>query len=665
MTPSGQAVIGVNASAGNDLFANDEFPVPATVPDKTGYVRIGLQGSLDLGVSGSSGDLSFGLDQTTTFGMDFFKAYPLASDSPKFGEAVGHALSSFVIPADLSDLNLLGPGDIAAVSGHGQLKISGTVTASASPNPLASVNLPLTSSSIAVQAGTTATLSASFTASGDYQIRVQRLDANTIELSILRASGRMFTAELSASSGVSAKVGGKDLVSAVFGAISKNPVADKQPFADLQPGELAELQSAVKGSLDHSLKASLDLLLSTDSEDHKLFQYHIQPKLLDANSSLAIRTALRGNLTLLTAMEDSVGDNGSLGPGITMLDSLLMKLRKQGLTVHLNLIGLLNFADVSELVRKSEVLTDEVTGDVTIKETISGESISAMSEPLRRNEALRKAIFESIVATTCYRAGKVVSVPSISSSQVHFALNQNTNHQILSDYLRWFTALRLLNPVDVDLTLARFNDGGPSTCVLRTAFGDDNCEALFFDTSGQPRQSDSFVEIGREAMRELLDPKHQAIDAFRYQLLSDPIWSQALQIGANVNLGPLVNLGTDDPRVEYLIGDVYVIKQWAGTMSKAAKSVQEIRTLVDNAAGAPLAGNKEFTAKRDQLQKSLASMIKASKARFDEPWGMVSLFMACGSTAPAYAKAVTRAFAIERGRTDLALSNPPTAKVNR
>lgn len=658
ITPSAEAIIAINASAGQDLFDDDEFPLPATVPNQTGYVRVGFQGSLDVSVDGSNSDLSFGLDKTTTLDLDFFKAYPLAPNCPKLGDAVGGALSGFVIPADLSDLDLLGTGDIAAVSGHGKLKISGAVTASAFPNPLASVSLPLNSGSIAVQAGVTAELSASFAVSGDYQIRAHRLDANTIELSILRARGSMFIAEITAASGVSAELGDHDLVSAVFGAVIKDAPPNQHLFADLQPAEAAALQKAVKNGLDHSLKASLDLLLSTGSEDHTLFQYRIQPQQLDDNGTAAVRAALRGDLSLLTAMESSMGDNGSLGPGIVLLNSLLMKLRKQGLTLHLNLIGLLNFADVSELVRKSEVLTDEVTGDVTIKEAVSGQTISSISEPLKRNEALRKALFESMIATTSYRAGKAVSMPDLHCSQVHFALNQNTNHQILADYLRWFTALRLLTPVDVDLTVASFNDGGPSTCVLRTAFGDDDCTALFFDTNGQPRQFGFFVEIGREAMGALLDAKNQQIDALRCELLTDPLWSKALDIGPNPNLAALVKLSADDARVQYLIGDLYTIVQWANTMAKTAKSVQDLRAFVNNSGGAPLAGNGAFTTKRDQLQKSLASMIKASQARFDEPWGMVSLFMACGATASAYAKAVTQALTIEKGCTDLALNNP-------
>jgi hypothetical protein len=655
ITPSAQATIGVNASPGTDLFDGDAFPIPATVPDRAAYVSIGLQGSLDLDVSGSDGDLSFGLDETTTVSMQFFKAFSLAPVEPTLGDALGRTFSSYVLPADVSDLEQLGLGDITTISGQGKLKISGAVTAKAYPNPLASVDLPLSTGSIDLNAGATAKLSASFTLSGRYQVRARRMDADVIELSFLRQHGTKFVADLAAMGGVSAKLGDTDLASAIFGAMSSDPMHDKTMLADLQPGELGTLSDAIKNGLDHSLHASLDLILSAEADDQALFQYHIQPAQLDASGSMAVHKALDGDLRLLTAMEGAAQDAGILAPGITMLNSLLSRVRKQGLTLHLNLIGLLNFVSVSELIRKSEVLTDSVTGDVTIKETVTANSIGAIVEPLKRNEALRKVLFDSVLATTCYRAGKAISPLSLSCAQVHFALNQNTNHQIMSDYMRWFVALHLLARSAADSYLAHFNDGGPSTCVLRTFFANADCESLFFDAAGQLRPKTYFLEVGRQAMRALLDPDNQAIDALRSQILDDAIWPRAIATGANVNLGSLVGISTDDLRVSLLIGDVYVISEWAHAMAQSGVSVQEMRALVGNADPATLMGNNQFKSRRDQLQKSLASMAKASKARFDEPWGMVSLFWASGASSGAYGKTVTQALTLELGNPAMQL----------
>lgn len=657
ITPAAQATIRINASPGSNLFDGDPFHAPAKVPDHTGYVSVGFQGSLDLGVSGSDGDLTFGFDKTATVSLEYLKAFPLGAGEPTLGNALGQTMSSYVVPADLSDLAGLSINDIASVSGQGSLKVSGGVTVTASPNPLASVDLPLGAGTISVKAGVTAALSASFTISGSYQIRVRRKDSDTIELSFFRESGTSLKVDPSGSAGITAKLGDTDLIAAVLGAISTDPSGDKKLLADLKPTEIKTLSEALKGGVSHNLQASIEAILSVATDDQAAFQYEIQPASLNADAIEAVHRALDGDLSRLTAMEDGIGAGNILGPGVKMLNSLLSETRKRGITLKINLLGILNYLTMSELIRNSEILTDAVTGDVTIKETVTGNSISAIIEPMARNEALRKAIFDSVLTTTSYRAGKAIALPDLSCAQMHFALNQNTNQQIMSDYLSWFIALKLLTGQDKATILGTFTDAGPSTCVLRTNFGNAECSSMFFSEHGDSRPIQYYLEIGRQALRALLDPKHQAIDSYRYQIVDDRLWPRALQIGANVNLGPLVGLSTADARVEYLIGDLLVITEWAKAMVDVGMLVQDVRTFVGGSDITTLFQNNEFKKKREALQKRLAVMVKASKTRFDEPWGMVCLFWAGGSPPTSYAKAVSQRLTLERGtQADIAAS---------
>ncbi|MGA2596068.1 MAG: hypothetical protein ABSH09_03550 [Bryobacteraceae bacterium] len=649
VTPTGQAKIRVNATPGTNLFDGDPFHAPAKVPDRTGYVSAGFEGSLDLDVSGSDGDLTFGFDKTTTVSLEYLKAFPLGAGEPKLGDALAQTLASYVIPADLSDLTALGINDIATVAGQGSLKISGGVNFSVSPNPLASVDLPLGAGTVALQAGATAGLTFSFAITGSYQLRARRKDADTIELSFFRESGTTLTADFSGSAGITAMDGKTDLIAALLGAISTDPTGDKKLLADLTPAEIKTLSDAIKGGLNHSLQASLDVILSAQTDDQAAFQYEIQPAALNTAANDAVHRALDGDLSLLTAMEGAMQAGGILAPGVKMLNSVLSETRKRGTTLKINLLGIVNYLTVSELIRNSEILTDDVTGDVTIKETVTGNSITAIVKPFARQEALRKAIFDSVMATTSYRAGKAIALPNLSCSQVHFALNQNTNRQILADYLSGFIALNLLTGPAKTTILGQFNDGGQSTCVLRTSFGDPESAAMFFDANGNLRTKPGYLEIGRQALRALLDPQNQDIDKLRYRIVDDALWPKALGIGANANLGPLVGLSTADSRVEYLIGDVYVIREWAGAMVEAGELVQDVRTFVGNSDPATLFQDNQFKVKRQALQQKLAAMVKASKTRFDEPWGMVCLFWAAGSPQTAYGKAVTQKLTVERG----------------
>jgi hypothetical protein len=241
---------------------------------------------------------------------------------------------------------------------------------------------------------------------------------------------------------------------------------------------------------------------------------------------------------------------------------------------------------------------------------------------------------------------------------MHFTFNQNTNQQIMSDYLRWFTSLQLLKENDKPAILSQFIDGGPSTCILRTSFGDADCSSMFFDQQGNLRDSQYYLEIGRQALRALLDPEHQPIDQLRFQIVNDNLWPKALQIGANVNLGPLVGLSTSDAKVEYLIGDLFVITAWADAMVKAGSLVKDMRAFVGSADPVTLSQNNDFKKKIDVLQKTMAAVVNASKVRFDEPWGMVCLFWAGGSPATAYAKAAAQKLNVERGT--LPAAPPPS-----
>jgi hypothetical protein len=649
ITPSFQTTIRVNASPGTNLFDGDPFHAPAKVPDHTGYVSVGFQGSLDLGVSGSDGDLTFGFDKTTTISLEYLKTFPLGTGEPTLGNALGQTLSSYVIPADISDLGLLNVNDIATVSGQGSLKVSGGVHITTSPNPLASVDLPLGAGMIAVNAGVTTGLSASFTISGTYQVRTQRKDADTIELSFLRERGTTLKADLSAGAGITAKLGTTDLIASVLGCISTDPTGDKKLLADLRPAEIKTLHDAIKGGLGHSLQASLDVILSAATDDQAAFQYEIQPARLSPAANIAVHKALDGDLSLLTSMEENMQAGGILSPGVKMLNSVLSETRKRGVTLKINLLGILNYLTVSELIRNSETLTDDVTGDVTIKETVTGNSITAIVDPMARNEALRKAIFDSVLVTTSYRAGKAVALPNLSCDQMHFALNQNTNQQIMGNYLSWFIALKLLTGPDKVTILSRFTNGGPSTCVLRTSFGDADCTAMFFDGSGALRPAAYYLEIGRQALRALLDPQHQATDQLRYQIVDDKLWPTALGIGPAPGLGPLVGLNTDDPQVKILRGDVFVITEWAKAMVAAGALVQDVKAFVGNSDITTLFQNDEFKKKSGALQNKMAAIVKVSTIRFNEPWGMVSLFWAGGSPHAAYAKAVSQRLTVGRG----------------
>ena len=105
---------------------------------------------------------------------------------------------------------------------------------------------------------------------------------------------------------------------------------------------------------------------------------------------------------------------------------------------------------------------------------------------------------------------------------------------------------------------------------------------MFLDVNGKAHDRGHYLEIGRQALRALLD-NSAANDRYRIKVLEDAVWAQAIALGPVPTLGTLVGLGADDPRVELLMGDVFVISQWATAMADAALQVQSMRAWVGKA----------------------------------------------------------------------------------
>lgn len=645
LTPKASATLTVNAKSGSNLFDNDPFHLPATVPDGTGYVGLTLDGSLDATVTASSGDLTVGVEAAGGIQFEYLKAFATSHDQPTLAAATSAMLSGYVIPATVADLERLGANDISSVSGTRSLTVAGGISVSTPVNPLASVNLPAGVGTLTVQAGAMTGISASFTLKGSWQIRVAKLSGGSIQLSYLKEAGTTAVVDLSASAGVTAGIGSSgiampgtqntDLLAKLLGTIEKGGV-DQKVLDALTPGEIEDFNAAIQDGIDHSLQASMDLALSTETDHQAAFQYELRLESFDAASTNAVNRALKGDLTLLTALEEHAASDGTIAPGIRLLNSVFSTARKKGASLHINLIGIVNLISMSALINKCEFLWEPASGDLTIKETAQSEKISAIMEPVRRQAALRQALFHSVLVTTTYVVGKTVVVPSLGCDAVHFVSTQNTSKQNAADYTNWFVTLHLMTPAERASTLAEFSGGGASACTVRATLNDAASEALFFDAAGNLRPGAEYQEIGRRALRALLDPNNSDIDRIRCQLLDDPAkWAKAVSIGPSPGLGAVLPLSSSSPQYNVALnvvsGDVYDINWWADSMQKAGQVLQKARAYLADRDPASLKNDPAFADIRDRMQKTMLDVVAKSKVRFDQPWGLVCLFQAGGA----------------------------------
>jgi hypothetical protein len=415
--------------------------------------------------------------------------------------------------------------------------------------------------------------------------------------------------------------------------------------AGLKDDEIKQIQQAIADSFDNSLKASLNLEFSGSDTDEAAFLYTVDISALDTISSAAVHAALDGNLSQLTALEANDNGHGVIAAGVTMVRSSLKKIRDRKATLKLNLVGLLNFSSLFELIQKSEVVSERITGELTISETVSGTSISTLTLPAAQ-EKLRRIRFNSLLVTTAYRASRSLSSMQLTSSDIYFAFNNNTNEHTMSDYLDGAIGLGLMNMGTKQQIMNGFHGTGTSTCLLRAEFDDAACETMFLDNDGVPRQQSHYEGIGRNALGQLLLPgDSDDSDKYRRDILADDRLWQKLKEAGQPSFGQVLPaLANDELRLNVVRSDYTVVMWWAESMASMAQKLATVRSFVGAADPATLEGNNTFKSLRNDLQKHVAGVVANSQLQFGLPFGLLALYHAAFPKAKPYSLIVSPAF---------------------
>jgi hypothetical protein len=662
--------VNINAKAEQPLFPTDLWASPLVVKPGEGWLSLQLSGKVNLGVSGSASDLNFGITAGGSFQIEYFRRFTVDTAKPTVAEALSSVLSDFVLPADVSDLDAMQPGDIATVSGNGTVTLSGNVSVSVSPNPLASPNLPVVNHALTLNATASLDIAASYSVSGEYQIRVRKLTSNSVELGYYRKKGKEWSVSATASAGGGVSFGQTELLSNMLARLTDKAAADVNQLvqSSLQSDQIKQIQDAISNSIESSLKASVSLELTSATTDEAAFLYQIEASALDAVSSPAVQAALSGDLSRLTSLEKEGSGQGVIAPGVTMLRSIFTNVRDRKATLKLNLIGLLNFSSIFELIKKSQVVFEPITGELTINENITGTSIETLTHPAAQ-EKLRRLKFNSLLATTAYRASHSISSMQLTSSDIYFALNQNTNEHTMSDYLDGLIAVDLINNGIKHQLMAGFSGTGASTYLLRAEFSDAACDAMFLTATGQPRNQSEYENIGRDALQQLLLPgDHSDADKYRRDILaSDVLWAQLKKAG-QANVGQAVpELANDANRLNLVRSDYTAIMWWAESMASTAQKLMDVRTFVGKADPAALEDNYKFNSLRKDLQNHIADVVANSQLQFGLPFGLAALYRAAYPEARAVglivSPALTRSFAsvVQQGATPASFTQTMTS----
>jgi hypothetical protein len=610
-----------------NLFESDLYGDPIEIPDGGAYLSLGFTASVSAALAGIHKTPSFGVDAGREITVTHYQRFSDASLT--LGTALEQMLEGYVIPLDLKDLNAMAHGSVATVEGNGTLKFAGSVGLLSNTNPLYDASLPAGVGTIALAAGASIDIGASYQLTGHYQIRIQKVSPTAYRLGFYRSRSSELEISVSAKAGITMKVGSSELISSLLKIVSPNPALDRQELesAGLNEEQVAAFEGAIKSGVERSLALAVGVELGAASSSAAAFLYDIDTGKVDDRGKEAIRRALDGDLEGLTENEES------LPKGISIVKSIFTSIRQRQHTFKVNLLGIYNFVSITRLIRESVILHDPLTGELTISDAATAERFRASTLNFAaKTERLREVLAEQFLMTTLYRStGLVASPPSLRSTHSYFERHSRTNRQTMKDNLDAAEAMKLLSAAQKTATLDQLDEFGTSVLLLDAAYDDVVARTLFLKNDGKPRPEDDYDRAGRQALERLVHAG-EADDYRRKPALDDVIWERMKLLGQPGFSQVLPALST--LQLEVVRADYTVIRWWSQAMHRMAVELEKVHSFLKENPQADLEG-PEFNPLREKLRKALEAVARNVKAQFGDPWGVVAMDIASNHKAEA------------------------------
>jgi hypothetical protein len=627
MFAAGASVFVQAAQEGKPVPGDGMFGHPITVGAGKTLVATTFSPTLSVGLSHGISDLQFGFSAGGSVAFRAGRMFDVAaSPGLTLADAVQSLLSTAVVPANVLDLATMEEGDIASVSGSGNLKFSASFDVAQVFNPAASVNLPLKQlGKVSLQVGASLKVSAGVSLSGSYQIRVQKLADRKVRLGYYKLNDSQFQFGVAASLGISATAGRIDVVKQLMGMLGAPEASEASVVeAGLGEAQIASLQAAVEASLNRSLAVSLAGSFATTNTRSRMFEYEFDLGAMGSEGVAALDEALQGDLSGLTA--------GALPSGVRLLSSELDEVKKKKVTWKINFLGIINVLKVSELIVHGHTLFNADTGELVVTDEVTAKKLTVVTRPLEADpKKLHKMLLQSLMITAAYRAsGTQVLAGNLSGSMSYFEQVASANRTKVSDFLDNFVGLELMTAAEKTAFLTGAFSGRASV-FLDAAFTDADFTTMFFDGGGQPRAQEHYELIGRTAVANLIQPRDEH-DFRRKPMIagdaaSDKLWNQMSAAGQPsfpVVLPAALNHGV---RLAMITHDYTVIKWWAKSMAKAAKAVGRMKALIASTGktAEQLQSDKKFKDLRDELNEALKDVASDALPDFLDAWGVLAM----------------------------------------
>ena len=382
---------------------------------------------------------------------------------------------------------------------------------------------------------------------------------------------------------------------------------------------------AIRGIQRASLESLHRLLTRADQarspgrgEDEGLFADDLALPRRDAGGKAAVEEALHGRLGALGQAATDAGP-------IRLVASAAGRLRERRTSWRINLLGILNVASFTELVREGSLTSDPISGSLTAADRVSSKRIRVKSRPFESDaEKLRKVLFESLMVTAAYQASRALG--STVTLTAEHTPEQRGAHAAHGPRITTARSSRsACDERERDAKLGNDAEFGTSTFVIQNAFEPAACDAMFLDVDGKPHALDRYERLGRAALLALIPANDPERSYRRLPLESDGMWSRVRELGGAIDASLPGHIGNNPLKRAVVRGDVVTIVWWASAMHKAAGELAEMRKFIGQRNATTLAADPAFRKARTKLENALSSVVATTEARFDDPWDVIAM----------------------------------------
>jgi len=498
---SGSLSIFVPGQAGLDLFDTDPYGDPIKVNPDDRYVSFGFKATVTTALTGATGDLKFGFSSGGSVSLANYRLFSIKPTAPELIDAVCQTVGGFSIPADIEDLAALNQGEVITIDGTGSLKFSASANLLAAVNPLASASLPAPLPTVAIKGGGSITVGADVQLTGEYQLRVLKVADTKIRLGYYRKKTGSLDVKATSSLGLTANIGDSDVIPMLMSAISADAKADKDELAKagLKDSDIQNIEDAIKAAISRTLEIAISAELDATQEESSAFLYEIDLGSLTASSRTAIHSALDGDLSALTTNPSSL-------PGIVAVRDIFESLRERKYSLHINLLGVVNYGWVSKLITQGKTIYEPTTGQLVIADSSTASRISTTIANIGVADAekLRRVLAENFLITIAYRGARSAGLaPALTSSHSFFALNQHTSQETLRDELDVSVGLGLVDPSKAAALVSGAPEFGRTLYYTATNYDGALSASLFLD-GDKPRPVEYYEQAGLQAIALLV-----------------------------------------------------------------------------------------------------------------------------------------------------------------